>query len=176
MMRGYFHQVQISGEYIQRRFDELQSQVDATQHSAVGSAVDFDHILWLVGTIVAGIVAVIVVWNIVSAFVGPIYRVWAAHKRGLADLAMAENETRIAVLRAEREAESARHYAEADVERAKGIAASIVEVEQHLGGPEGYLRWKYIHMLEEQDGVSQIIYLPTEAGLPILEANRLEKK
>ena len=43
-----------------------------------------------------------------------------------------------------------------------------------LGGPDNYLRWAYIHMLEETAGQGdrQIIYLPTEAGMPILEAGR----
>lgn len=45
---------------------------------------------------------------------------------------------------------------------------------QSLGGPENYLRWAYIDMLKEtadqQD--RQIIYIPTEAGMPILEAGQ----
>ena len=103
---------------------------------------------------------------------GPLYRVWKQGKQGEADLAQAQAETRITVLRAHAELDAAKHLAAADVERAKGIAASIKEVEASLGGPEGYLRWKYIHMLEEQEGVSQVIYVPTEAGLPILEAGK----
>ena len=43
-----------------------------------------------------------------------------------------------------------------------------------LQGNESYLRYLYIHGLEtaEKNG-SQIIYIPTEAGLPILESQRL---
>ncbi|MGX7708013.1 membrane protease subunit [Methylobacterium sp. Gmos1] len=110
----------------------------------------------------------IVAWAIAY----PPYNIWVQKLQGQADLAQAENETRIVVRKAERELDAAKLYAQADVERAKGIAASIREVENALGGPEGYLRWKYINMLEEQDGVSQIIYVPTEAGLPILEAGK----
>ncbi len=39
-----------------------------------------------------------------------------------------------------------------------------------LGGPEGYLRYLYIQNLEDSKG--QIIYVPTEGGLPILEAGQ----
>jgi hypothetical protein len=118
------------------------------------------------------VIAFCLLWNFAVLLFGPRYRVWKQRLQGQADLAQAEAETKIAIRRAEAELEAAKHYADADVERAKGIALSIKEVEALLGGPEGYLRWKYIHMLEEQDGVSQIIYLPTEAGLPILEAGR----
>ncbi len=113
-----------------------------------------------------------VVWVAASLIFGPMYRVWSQRKRGEADLAEAQSETRITVLRAQAELDAAKHLALADVERARGIAASIREVEASLGGPEGYLRWKYIHMLEEQADVKNIIYVPTEAGLPILEAGR----
>jgi regulator of protease activity HflC (stomatin/prohibitin superfamily) len=103
---------------------------------------------------------------------GPLYRVWKQRLRGQADYAQAEAETKITILRARAEYEAAHHLAEADVERAKGISTSIEIVEARLGGPEGYLRWKYIHMLEEGTCDNQIIYIPTEAGLPILEAGK----
>ena len=111
----------------------------------------------------------VVIW-VVSLFAGPLYRVWQQRLQGQADLAQAEAETRIAIRKADAEYEAAKHYAKADIERAKGIAQSIALLEDKLGGPEGYLRWKYIHMLEENGNVDQIIYVPTETGLPILEA------
>lgn len=124
---------------------------------------------------VSAILAVIIIWTIIALVLGPIYRVWSQRLQGQADLAQAEAETKIAIRKAEAEREAAVHYAEADVERAKGIALSIQEVESALGGPEGYLRWKYIHMLEISECNNQIVYIPTEAGLPILEAGRLPK-
>jgi hypothetical protein len=46
-----------------------------------------------------------------------------------------------------------------------------------MGGPEGYLRWKYIEMLEDTSNSpgKTIIYVPTEGGLPLLEAGRAGK-
>ena len=114
----------------------------------------------------------VLAWVGLTLLFGPLYRVWKQRKQGEADLAQAQAETRITVLRAHAELDAAKHLAAADVERARGIALSIREVESSLGGPEGYLRWKYIHMLEAQRSVSQIVYVPTEAGLPILEAGK----
>lgn len=39
-----------------------------------------------------------------------------------------------------------------------------------LGGPEGYLRYLNIEHLAQSQG--KIIYIPTEEGLPILEAGK----
>ena len=43
-------------------------------------------------------------------------------------------------------------------------------VAEGLGGPEGYLRYLWINKLGEND--QDVIYIPTEAGIPILEAGR----
>ena len=64
--------------------------------------------------------------------------------------------------------------AQAEVARAKGTNEANRIMAESLGGPENYLRWAYINMLQETAGQGdrQIIYLPTEAGMPILEASR----
>ena len=45
---------------------------------------------------------------------------------------------------------------------------------ESLGGPDNYLRWSCIHMLEETAGQPgrEVIYTPAEASMPILEASR----
>jgi hypothetical protein len=45
---------------------------------------------------------------------------------------------------------------------------------ESLGGPDNYLRWSYINMLGETAGKPgrEVIYIPTEATMPILEASR----
>ena len=45
-------------------------------------------------------------------------------------------------------------------------------LQNSLGGPEGYLRYLQIQALE--DTKAGLIYVPTEAGLPITEARRLD--
>ena len=70
------------------------------------------------------------------------------------------------------EKDAAKNLADAEVERARGIAASNKIIADGLGGPEGYLRWLWIDALREGKEGNTIIYIPTEAGLPVLEANR----
>ena len=97
-------------------------------------------------------------------------RVWNAETAGEAELAQATSNRRITVLEAQALMDSAKLKASAEIERAKGVAEANRIVADGLGGPEGYLRYLYINNLERSKG--NIIYVPTEAGLPILEAGR----
>lgn len=101
-------------------------------------------------------------------------RVWNAETAGEAELAQATSNRRIAVLEAQALMDSAKLRADAEVARARGVAEANAIVAQGLGGPEGYLRYLYINNLEHSK--NQIIYIPTEAGLPILEAGRNRSK
>lgn len=56
----------------------------------------------------------------------------------------------------------------ADIERAKATAEANRIIGASLQNNEAYLR--YIWILGLQDGKGERIYIPTEAGLPILEA------
>ena len=107
-------------------------------------------------------------------WVAPQYNVWQQQLEGMAQLAKAEQNRQIAINEAKAKSESSAHLANAEIERAKGAAEANRIVADSLGGSEGYLRWLFLEKLGEiKDG--QIIYLPTEAGIPILEANRLKE-
>ncbi len=99
------------------------------------------------------------------------FKVFSAEQSGKAELAQATFNRQIKVQEAEATKAAASLLAEAEVARAHGVAQANEIIANGLGGPEGYLRYLYIHMLEEQTD-KQIIYIPTEAGLPILEAGR----
>jgi regulator of protease activity HflC (stomatin/prohibitin superfamily) len=101
-------------------------------------------------------------------------RVWNAETAGEAELAQASSNRRIAVLEAQAQMDSAKLKADAEVARARGVAEANRIVADGLGGPEGYLRYLYINGIEKSQ--NQIIYVPTEAGLPILESNRLRPR
>ena len=88
-------------------------------------------------------------------------------------LAKAEQYRQIAILEAKVKKESAEALAEAEIIRAKGIAQANEIIGGSLNNNEAYLRWLLIDSLKKVDG--QIIYVPTEAGLPITEAKRLQK-
>ena len=104
----------------------------------------------------------------------PSYSVYAAKKHGEAELAQATQNRQVRVQEAQAKFEAADFDARTDVRRAQGVAQANKIIADSLGGPEGYLRWRYIEMLQEtsQAGGHQIIYIPTEAGLPLLEAGR----
>jgi hypothetical protein len=56
----------------------------------------------------------------------------------------------------------------------KGAATANRVLQNSLGGPEGYLRYLQIQALE--DNKATLIYVPTEAGLPMTEAGRLRER
>ncbi|WP_300526758.1 hypothetical protein [Maricaulis sp.] len=100
----------------------------------------------------------------------PQYGVWQQELAGRAELVRAEQNRRIAVLEAQARLEAEELNAEAEVARARGVAEANSIVAEGLGGPEGYLRYLWIQSLGENG--QDVIYIPTEAGLPILEASR----
>lgn len=101
-------------------------------------------------------------------------RVWNAETKGRAQLAQAQQNRQIGVLNARAKKDAAVLLAEAEVARARGVAEANQIVAKNLGGPEGYLRYLYIQTLEGSR--NQVIYVPTEGGLPILEAGRLNRQ
>lgn len=103
-------------------------------------------------------------------FIKPRYSVWSAQMQGEAEFAQAEGNRRISVLEAEAKLEAAKALAAAEVERAKGVAQANEIIGKSLKDNEAYLRWQWIQNLE--NGNNSVIYVPTEAGLPILEAGK----
>jgi hypothetical protein len=78
----------------------------------------------------------------------------------------AEIEKRIQVEQARAERDSAVFEAEAEVNRAKGVAEANEIIADSLS--DEYLRYHYINTIARNN--QDTIYIPTEAGLPILEA------
>jgi regulator of protease activity HflC (stomatin/prohibitin superfamily) len=103
----------------------------------------------------------------------PQYSVWQKELSGQAALKEAEWSKQIAVREAEAKKSSAKHLADAEIIRAKGVAEANQIIGKSLKRNEAYLRYLWIQGL--QDGSSEIIYIPTEANLPILEATRKNK-
>ena len=86
---------------------------------------------------------------------------------------------RDALLVATAHEESAKHLARAEVERAKGVAEANKIIGEGLKGNEEYLRYLWIMSLEHvaaSSNGSTVVYVPTEANLPILEAGRFKQK
>ena len=108
---------------------------------------------------------------IIGFFGYPQYRVYSQRLAGEAALAEAQSSRQVAILEARAKRESAVSLAEAEVLRAQGAAKANRILQDSLGGPDGYLRYLQIQALEESK--ASLIYVPTEAGLPVTEARRI---
>lgn len=120
---------------------------------------------------VGGILLLVCILVVGSGMWGcPTYNVWQQGLQGQAELARAEQNRQIKVEEAVAMKESAVFLADAEVARARGVAEANAIIADGLGGSEGYLRYLWIQQLGSNG--SDIIYVPTEAGIPILEAGR----
>ncbi len=54
------------------------------------------------------------------------------------------------------------------------MAAQIENIGNQLASHDLYLKWQWIKMMEENE-TDKVIYVPTEANIPILEALRLKE-
>ena len=104
----------------------------------------------------------------------PKYNVWRSHlaiekaaNYGKAEIAEAEQNKKVLIEEAKANLEAQKLNSQAEVERAKGMAEAI-EIEN------GKLTDLYIKYLWVRQGdmnkANKVIYIPTEANLPILEA------
>lgn len=105
-------------------------------------------------------------------FVSPMIYIWQQSQAGQAELAHAEYSRKIATCEAMAKKESARALADAEIIRAEGVAEANRIIGNSLQGNEGYLRYLWIQGL--QTNQMQVVYVPTEANLPIMESQRLK--
>ncbi|MEE9386391.1 MAG: hypothetical protein V3V08_23500 [Nannocystaceae bacterium] len=98
----------------------------------------------------------------------PKYRVYNAEMTGRAELARAEQNRQIAVHQAKAKVEAATHEAQAEIVRAEGAAKAMAAIQDQL--TEKYLHYLWVQGLNE--GTNDVIYVATEATMPITEANR----
>jgi len=123
------------------------------------------HILLTIGGI--ALLALILLFGV------PVYNVWQQEMTGKAELSRAEQNRQIRIQEAKAKKEAAVFEAEAEVERAKGVAQANKIIGESLNENENYLRYLWIQSLN--DGNAETIYVPTEANLPILEADRFSQ-
>lgn len=134
---------------------------------------------WSIGKIVGTVLlcgfpilaAILGIWGLSAG--SRVYDVWAQGKHGEAELARAESNRQIKTLEAKAAMDSAKHLADAEVIRAKGVAEANHIIGTSLKENEAYLRYLWIQSLSH--GQETVIYVPTEANLPILEAGKGRK-
>lgn len=100
----------------------------------------------------------------------PTYNVYSSKMAGEAELAQANYSKQVAVQTAKAKQESAQYEAQAEIIRAGGVAKANQIIGDSLRNNEAYLRYLFVNNLAETK--NQIIYVPTEAQLPILEAGK----
>lgn len=96
----------------------------------------------------------------------PRYKVWQQEMKGRAEFAQAEQNRRIKIEEARANLEAEKLNAQAEVVRAQG-AAEAIRIENGSLTPT-YIQ--YLWVRQQNTSANKIIYIPTEAGLPILEA------
>ena len=121
--------------------------------------------------LLTGILAVLI---IIGAFIAvPYYNVWQQEMSGRAEFAKAEQNRKIKIEEAKANLEAEKLNAQAEIERAKG-AAEAIKIEN------GSITAAYIQYLwvRQQNNLNNktVIYIPTEANLPVLEAVRDKQK
>ena len=103
----------------------------------------------------------------------PPYNVWEREMTGRAELARAEYNRQIVVVEANAKLESAKSLAQAEVERSYGVAKANQVIGESLKNNEAYLWYLWITDVAGANIDKTVVYIPTEANLPILEAGRL---
>ncbi|MBE6204960.1 MAG: hypothetical protein E7136_06610 [Rikenellaceae bacterium] len=96
----------------------------------------------------------------------PRYKVWQQEMKGRAELAQAEQNRQIKIEEAKANLEAEKLNAQAEVVRAQG-AAEAIKIENGSLTPT-YIQ--YLWVRQQNSSANKVIYIPTEAGLPILEA------
>lgn len=96
----------------------------------------------------------------------PKYGVWSKELKGEAQLKEAKYSKQVLIEEAKANLEAEKLNAESEVERAKGMAKAM-EIE---GGKLNDTYIKYLWVRNIVGNKANTIYIPTEAGLPILEA------
>lgn len=101
----------------------------------------------------------------------PYYNVWQQEMDGKAEFSKAEQNRRIKVEEAKANLEAEKLNAQAEIERAKGAAAAIQIENGSI--TENYIRYLWVRQQSDLNNKT-VVYIPTEAGLPILESTRLK--
>jgi hypothetical protein len=127
---------------------------------------------WLSPGAIIGLLVIVVLVIGGGMYGCPVYNVWSAQKFGEAELARAEQNRQIQIAQSRAKADAAVFEAQAEVARANGVAQANRIIGESLKGEEGaaYLRYLWVNGLEAAK--ASVIYIPTEANLPILEAGR----
>src|SRR5690554_7502836 len=122
-----------------------------------------------VGIVVAGLIATLM-------FALPTYKVWQQEMEGKAEMAKAEQNRKILIEEARARLESEKLNAQAEIERARGMAEAMKIENGTLNAT--YNQYLFIRTLEkiaDKGSLPQIIYIPSDGLLPVMDVKKSEK-
>jgi len=121
-----------------------------------------DFIAWLIIIGTAGAALAFVIWLL------PQIGIYYATSNGRAALMEAESTRQVRVLESKAKKDAATFEAEAEVERARGVAKANKIIGDSLKDNPRYLQYLYITGLQEgSEKGNRTIYVPTEGGMPV---------
>ncbi|MBS7321019.1 MAG: hypothetical protein KIG55_05435 [Myroides sp.] len=120
-----------------------------------------------------GIVAAVGILIIVLMFGLPLYNVWQQEMAGKAEMAKAEQNRKILIEEARARLEAEKLNAQAEVERAKGMAEAMKLENGTLNSTYNqYLFIRTLEKLADKGDLPQIIYMPSEGLVPVLDVSK----
>ncbi|WP_445455931.1 hypothetical protein [Flavobacterium sp. HNIBRBA15423] len=125
------------------------------------------------GKVILGILFFVFLFVALLMFGLPRYNVWQQEMAGKAEMAKAEQNRRILVEEAKAKLEAEKLNAQAEIERAKGMAEAMRVENGTLS--ETYNQYLFIRTLEklaDKGDLPQIIYVPSNGLLPVMDINK----
>lgn len=124
-----------------------------------------------------GIFILIVIAVVVMMFGLPTYNVWQQEMAGKAEMAKAEQNRRILVEEAKARLEAEKLNAQAEIERAKGMAEAMSIENGTLNSIYNqYLFIRTLEKLADKGNLPQIIYMPSEGLVPVMDVSQNNSK
>ncbi len=106
----------------------------------------------------------------------PQYNVWQQEMAGKAEMAKAEQNRKILVEEAKARLEAEKLNAEAEIERARGMAEAMKIENGTLSSTYNqYLFIRTLEKLADKGSLPQIIYIPAEGLTPVMDLNKLKQ-
>ena len=103
----------------------------------------------------------------------PKYNVWQQEMEGKAEMARAEQNRMILVEEAKAKLEAEKLNAQAEIERAKGMAEAMeIENGKLTSTYNQYLFIRTLEKISYKGSLPQIIYMPTEGMVPVMNMNQ----
>ncbi len=128
------------------------------------------------GRSVAIFFGIIVAIIVVLMFGLPLYNVWQQEMAGKAEMAKAEQNRKILIEEAKARLEAEKLNAQAEVERAKGMSEAMKLENGTLNSTYNqYLFIRTLEKLADKGDLPQIIYMPSEGLVPVLDVNHTKK-